>query len=543
MAENMTKKHSSFPLILSILLLTAAFCIVQYDIWGNAYITEFHADCTDTLLWAQASLESGSLFKPTFDYAYRLAFGGQWLFMPFLKLFGIGMTALRAGMCLFTCLFTLVLFLFFRALHTDLSTAFTETAVMLLAVCATKKTREIFYGHIIHYSLSVFYLLAAVALICAFLKRESKTGRIVSALVLTVWLFMCSANGTVQMLYVTLPLLAGCAAEAWLSRNKKLLPVIGCICIAAAAGLLFSRSLNTNYSDGYSVIVPAEEWAGNLLNFPKRWISLFYELPGKKLDAFTPVWIKTVLRIITAAIMLAGYCISFSRHKKAETAGERIFIYTAWAMFAAFLFFFVFGKISDVDWRLIPPLFACEVTVLILFRREAADHFRERSVSSGLTLLCGAMLAVHAALSGVSVLRIPYDSKIWFAQDGLLETLKKHGLDHGYITSYWLSNSVTVLSGGTVSPRSIAWGDEGPYLLPFNSDMEWYDDLPGTERYFLAVKASEYDPESALAKEALETYTCFQEDTRNSVSENYVIMVLDRNIMKDDYDKLIVRYR
>ena len=73
--------------------------------------------------------------------------------------------------------------------------------------------------------------------------------------------------------------------------------------------------------------------------------------------------------------------------------------------------------------------------------------------------------------------------------------------------------------------------------------MEWYDDLPGTERYYLAVKASEYDPESTLAKEASETYTCFQEDTRNSVSENYVIMVLDRNIMKEEYDRLIVRYR
>ena len=36
-------------------------------------------------------------------------------------------------------------------------------------------------------------------------------------------------------------------------------------------------------------------------------------------------------------------------------------------MFAGFLFFFVFGKISDVDWRLTPLIFTCEILVLILF--------------------------------------------------------------------------------------------------------------------------------------------------------------------------------
>ena len=118
-------KKKPLTLILSLLVFAAAFGIVQYYIWGNAFITEFQSDCTDTLLWAQASLESGTLFKPTFDYAYRLAFGGQWFFMPFLKIFGVGMTALRCGMALFTLLFTLALFFFFRSLgyRTELSLA------------------------------------------------------------------------------------------------------------------------------------------------------------------------------------------------------------------------------------------------------------------------------------------------------------------------------------------------------------------------------------------------------------------------------------
>lgn len=537
----MNKKNKKLLTLLSVLILAAAIGIVQHYIWGNAFITEFQSDCTDTLLWAQASLESGMLFKPTFSYAYRLAFGGQWLFMPFLKLFGVGMKALRAGMCLFTCLYTLALVLFFRSMHFGRSEAFSAGAVMLLSACVTKKMREIFFGHIIHYSLSVFYLLGAFILLRICLKQKKNAQKILPAILLTVWLFLCSANGTVQMLYVTLPFFAGCAAECWLKKDRKLVLVCLLTAAAAAAGFLFSRSLNTNYSDGYSVIVPAADWAENLLNFPKRWISLFYQLPVVKLDAFSSVWIKTALMIIIALFMLLGFCLSFSRHDSIRYEEQQIFVYTGWAMFAAFLFFFVFGKISDVDWRLIPLVSACEVTILILFRNAAAEG--KRTVSRALTLICGLMLALNAAAGGSAALRIPYDEKIWFAEDGLLAALKRHDLDHGYITSYWLSNSITVLSDDTVHPRPVAWGKNGPYLNPFNSDIEWYDDRTGTERYYLAVKESEYDPESELAKEASETYSCFQEDTRNSRKENYVIMVLNRNIMKEDYDRLIDRYR
>ena len=81
------------------------------------------------------------------------------------------------------------------------------------------------------------------------------------------------------------------------------------------------------------------------------------------------------------------------------------------------------------------------------------------------------------------------------------------------------------------------------YLYLFNSDITWYDDQPGQEKYFLVLRDSEYDPASALAKEASETYTCFQENTRNNVDENYVILVFDRNIMKEEFDNLIGRYR
>jgi hypothetical protein len=140
-------------------------------------------------------------------------------------------------------------------------------------------------------------------------------------------------------------------------------------------------------------------------------------------------------------------------------------------------------------------------------------------------------------------LRISYDKKIWFAEDGLLETLKAHDLDYGYITSYWLSNSVAVLSDNTIRPCVVSIDDGHLYLNLFNSDLEWYEDQPGRDRWFLALTESEYDPEMPEAKEASEKYTCTQEDTRNSRTNNYVILVLDHNIMQEEYEALLPRYQ
>ena len=536
------RKYKTPLAVLSVLFLLGALGIVLFFILGKAFITEYHSDFTDTLLWANASMESGRLFKPSFDYAYRLAFGGQWLFMPFIRLFGVGMKALRGGMCLFALLFTAALILFFRSLHGSLSLSFFEAGVMLLAVCSTKKVREIFFGHIIHYSLAVFYLLLAFILLSCIFSGKTAAKRTAAAVLFTIVLFMCSANGTVQMLYVTLPLLAGCLLEGYLAKDKRMLGICGCICAAAAAGFLFSKSLNTNYSDSYSVIVPASDWAENLRNFPLRWISLFYQLPDRNLYAFTSLWLKTVFRIIAALLMLVGMLLSFIRSGLVERREERIFIFTSWAMFTGLLFFFVFGKISDVDWRLTPLFFAAQIVVLILFRRVLAGR-SGRTVSGAMTLVCGLVLLAQVLSNGFTVLRIPYDRKLWYAEDGLLETLKAHDLNYGYITSYWHSNCITVLTDDTIRVRPVAWDEGRPYLNPFNCDVAWYDDQPGQERYFLAVKDTEYDPDSGLAKEALETYTCFHEDTRNSRPENYVIMVLDRNVMKEEYDRVIDRYR
>ncbi|MBP7402385.1 MAG: hypothetical protein KBA30_07200, partial [Clostridia bacterium] len=64
--------------VLSILLAAGAVAVVLYAVIVVA-AGEFHADFTDTVLWAEATFRSGRLFDPEFYYAAAMPFGGQWL--------------------------------------------------------------------------------------------------------------------------------------------------------------------------------------------------------------------------------------------------------------------------------------------------------------------------------------------------------------------------------------------------------------------------------------------------------------------------------
>ena len=52
----------------------SAGTVVYYIVYPSA--AYFHADCSDTILWAQASYDSGTMFNPDFGYAAMLPFGG-----------------------------------------------------------------------------------------------------------------------------------------------------------------------------------------------------------------------------------------------------------------------------------------------------------------------------------------------------------------------------------------------------------------------------------------------------------------------------------
>ena len=102
-----------FLSILIALPVILAVSAAVYYILGPAE-GYFHADCSDSLYWANASLESGSVFDKTYNYAALLPFSANLWMTPLIAAFGFGMTAQNIGMIIFVLVFCASLIYFCR---------------------------------------------------------------------------------------------------------------------------------------------------------------------------------------------------------------------------------------------------------------------------------------------------------------------------------------------------------------------------------------------------------------------------------------------
>ena len=103
--------------IIGVLLMAAALFTVIHFIWSDLYIAEFDSDNAETAMWARAVLETGKLIDPDYhNYNMLLPIDGNLFFAPFVKAFGVGITALRAGYTVLAVLFAALLVLALRTL-------------------------------------------------------------------------------------------------------------------------------------------------------------------------------------------------------------------------------------------------------------------------------------------------------------------------------------------------------------------------------------------------------------------------------------------
>ena len=144
----------------------SAGTVVYYIICPSA--AYFHADCSDTILWAQASYDSGAMFNPDFGYAAMLPFGGTTLMIPFIGIFGVSMTTHRIGMVIFALIMFASVFGLCKTIRLGTPLSLTATGAFALVMCSSEKMREIFYEHVIYYSISAVIIFVLLSLFVKF---------------------------------------------------------------------------------------------------------------------------------------------------------------------------------------------------------------------------------------------------------------------------------------------------------------------------------------------------------------------------------------
>lgn len=101
-------------------------------------------------------------------------------------------------------------------------------------------------------------------------------------------------------------------------------------------------------------------------------------------------------------------------------------------------------------------------------------------------------ILLNVGLFAVEMLRMPCD----YGQDNqlhqLADYLKEEDLIEGYAT-FWNAQAITLLSNDQVHARNILVDHDGIKLCKYQSNLNWYQDQPTIDHYFILLSSQEYD--------------------------------------------------
>ncbi len=545
----MLKKH--LPLLLCAVAAAVALATVLYFIVGPAE-GYFHADCTDTILWAESMYESGKVFDPDFNYAALLPFGAPLWFIPLIALFGVSMTAHVTGMVIFACLFLASSILLLRKMKQSYASALGVSACLLLVLSSSEKLREIMWNHVIYYSLGLllyFFLLSLTFYAWDQLERTEKKPLLRSLPLAGLFLLtlLSATNGSQMLVLTVLPVMAAVFLERLFDREAKLLsrrnipPIL--LLAAMVAGVLVGTVLleallggiTSGYATGYSRYSDPAEWAENADKFFMNFLTLLGMDALKSDELFSMRSIVNLLRIGVAILLFVVPLIALACYKKLTNRYVRV-LALGHAFLLAFLFFgVVCGRLGAANWRLVPLVGSAVVTTACVIS-EAWKHRETAICTVRLGVLVLVALSCLSAFNVKTITDMPFD----YGRDNelhrLTEALEKEGLSYGYAT-FWRSQSITLLSDSRVKCREILvegdnkdplWGLKTDH---YQSSLGWYEDQAGVDEYFVLLSRYEYN-QIVLSDYWIELVD--RAYVRDFELDGFVVYVFSENVWGDE---------
>lgn len=482
----------------SLFAAASVAAVIYYIIYPSAAF--FHSDCSDTILWAQASYDSGSLFSPDFGYAAMLPFGGTMLMIPFIGIFGVSMTTQHIGMVLFTLLLFASVLILCRAMEFSAPLSLSTVGVFAAVLCASAKLREIFYEHVIYYSICVFIICILLSLFIGFRKNFSNEKSVKKFVLITLCLAafsICSALDGMQVIATgILPVLFAAVADIFLNKENKIFSkenkptLYFCVLcgVSALIGLVLltalSNGIYAGYAGAYSTYSNANEWLSNLGKFPEHWFGLFGVDAKYGMSLFSAESVINIVRIAAAVIIAVVPVVALFLYKKFDFPSKAL-ILTHFGLSAVIMFGYIFGILSLAGWRLSPMV--C-TGILVCFACFKAA--KESVIPLRLSII---MMCVLVLMSGISYMNIAKMEKNGIEQNKsyqLAQQLKENGLTYGF-ASFWNSQAITVLSDSEVKAVNVDINENGISPNGYQTNKKWFEPQEDIGEYFVLLSKAE----------------------------------------------------
>ncbi len=531
MTDNIQKYLKKIWLALTALFAVGSLAaVIYYILYPSALY--FHSDCTDTLLWAQASHDAGALFNPDFSYAAMLPFGGTMLMIPFIGIFGVSMTTHHIGMVLFTLLFFASAWLLCRSLKFSLPMSFSAVGVLAMILSSSEKLREIFYEHVIYYSIAAAIIFVLLSLLIRFrecLDENVSTVRLTAVVFATVIFSVLSALDGMQVIATGIfPVLFAAVAEIFLEKNRKILDkenrktIYFCMLCGTATVIgmwlltILSNGVTAGYAGAFSQYANMNEWLSNLGKFPEHWFSLFGVNVAYGMGIFSLESIVNIIRIAAAAIIAIVPVIALIFFKKFDYA-SKVLILAHYGVSAVIMFGYIFGILSAANWRL-SPMICTGVMICFVAFRAAKPHV----LAVRFSVLAACVLVLMSGISAKAIAEMDRNGIENNEKYQLAKVLEENGLEYGFAT-FWNSQAITVLSDSKVKVANTDINENGIAPAYYQSNRNWFAEQEGADEYFVLV--SDYELSILEQTDDWILFSTFVEDVIEI--EGYKIFIFD----------------
>ncbi len=499
------KGKKILSIVLTVLVIFVTFSVLVYYICfpSRGY---FHSDSTDTIMWAEAMFDAKGLYNLDFNYAAFLPFGGSLLMLPFIPIFGVSMTTHVLGMTLFYILFLLSILWLCRSLKFNWVWSVITCFILAFGVAGSDKIREIFYGHIIYYSLGTLFFIFGLGLIFRFeakfevwVKDKKRINYYLYLISCFLFFLLTTLNGLHSLTLFTLPVVGGYFLERFFREKTKffsrenrhffiiLTAVVSGVVIGLGFHILLALKIPQGYADAYSSYSAPGEWWGNITRFFEHWFTLYgvdvaYGDPIKSLDS-----IMNLFRIVSGFILLIIPVVALAKYAKINDYKIRVLLISHFILMILLMIGYIFGFLASASWRL-SPLLASSILLSVIYLKTLIDSVDKRR----LACVFLAPIMITSSITMVLIAKMPSDYNLEYGMnDGyfIARELEDLGLEYGY-ADFWHANAITVISNSSVKVRSVT--DELE-IYHYQSQLSWYLEQEGIDTYFILLTNAQYN--------------------------------------------------
>ena len=494
----------------------------------------YHADCTDSLMWAEASFDTKALVNPDFNYAGLMPIAGNVIMWPLVAIFGVGMKAQIIGLVIFFILFVLAIISACEQLKFKNSNTMFAIAIALFLLSSSEKLREIFWGHIIYYSfgpLMFFAVFAAGIKLYHKLQESMKIKPLIPmGIVLFILSFICGINGTQIACLSSVPIAVALVAYLFFKRRKLFdknnlsiyIPFV-ISAVGTLVGMLFikvvARGVTAAYADAYSGFGDMDNWMSALIMIPSSLFELMGIKVNSSIELFSFSGIIILIKVVAVLVLFVTPIVMLFKYRKIKRVEHKIFLLAHHFTALVILIGWVFGKLSSAEWRLSPLIVSASICCAIY-----ASQFIEVKASKRMALIIAVPLLLMSFITVVQVMAMNKQSVENKSFEKVVKHLEEKNLKYGY-GSFWNANVLTMISDSKVKVRDVKF-DSGK-MMPndYQTNKNWYKNAPKLNEYFVLMTSNEYSQyyegqNSSSFGKPKEIYNF----------DNYVILIYDHNL-------------